>query len=665
MAIKANYEFLFVGKDDNSFLETYYYDLFEEKGEQSGQLFITLEVQNNPVDAEEIGSAIFETMQKEFFEDLERDPYDRFETALKSVNAVLNQFREQKTSGYIGNLNVVVTAIVDGKMYLTQTGDSEMYLIRKRYVSVVSDGLNDESNNDIFNNIASGEIEEGDAVLIASARLLRYVSKTDLAKCTSKLDVAEVLESVKDAISTEMLGRVALTGIVFGAAAATEIREMVEGETTSILAEDEEGNVKMERETVSMAGKFFTALKGLKKGKSEVFQGEGTSMWSDVSSFVGRFFRGIFSKGFSRDKILASLVIVIIVLFSGIWMAKSNLQAREELKKLDDTLVSVQEMLAEAETKSAYDKDAAKEILDKAYTDTITVYNSGYYRDKAILKLGDIDMMRDKLDNVIRIADPKVVLDLSSKRADVNALGFAEVSNRTFAFEYNALYELVLDQIQDPLTIDNEETVIAATGFDDRGSIVFLTESGKLIEYKDGTMSFMDTDDGQFRKAVAVEDWSNRVYLLDPAGNQIWRYTYKGTREKFGEAEAYLSGEDLDLSNAQDIAIDSSVYVLMKNGDVKKFYGGTETEFYINDAPFNAFKNPTKIYTNEKLDEVYILDSEDARVLVFRKDSQTGNINYTTQYLLDGAGDLRDLYVDPDNKKLYVISESKVFEVDM
>ena len=60
------------------------------------------------------------------------------------------------------------------------------------------------------------------------------------------------------------------------------------------------------------------------------------------------------------------------------------------------------------------------------------------------------------------------------------------------------MYEIVLDQIQDPLTIDDEESVIAATGFEDRNSLVFLTKSGNLIEYKDGTMSFMDTDDGAF-----------------------------------------------------------------------------------------------------------------------------------------------------------------------
>jgi len=123
MALKANYEFLFVGRDDNSFLENYSYDLFQEHGDKSGQIFINLEVQNNQVDAEEIGRIIFETMQSRFFEDVERDPYERFEVALRATNDALNGLRKEKSSGYIGNLNIVIAAILGDVLYLTQSGD--------------------------------------------------------------------------------------------------------------------------------------------------------------------------------------------------------------------------------------------------------------------------------------------------------------------------------------------------------------------------------------------------------------------------------------------------------------------------------------------------------------------------------------------------------------
>ncbi|MBI4231689.1 hypothetical protein HY605_00535 [Candidatus Peregrinibacteria bacterium] len=657
MVLKAAYEFLFVGKDENSYLESYVYDLFQEHGDKSGQVFINLEVQNNPVDAEEIGNVIYETMQKVFFEDVGRDPYERFEIALKSVNNILAEFKGQKVSGYIGNLNIVIAAIVGDQLFLTQTGDAEAYLIRKRYVSIVSEGLSDDSeDSDVFASIASGQIEAGDFVLFSSTRLIRYISKTDLASCVNKKSVVESLDEVKDIISTEILGKVALTGILFNVGDRDDveaIEEEVDNATRSILESGASGT-SASRESV--VGKFLSKVKGYRSERTQVYKGAGA-----FTSMISRLWRGLFSKGFGKDKVLALLVIVIAVLLLGVWYANSQNAENAELERLDGILKNVQERIAEAETKMAYDKETAREILDKAYLDAQSVLDSDY-REKAGLYLLQIEEARDKLDEVERVTDPKVLVDLSQKRSDINALGFALVADRVFVYEYNALYEIVVDQVQDPLTIDAEEQVIAATGFDDRKSVVFLTKSGKLIEFKDGTMSFMDSDDGAFHKGTQLTDWSNRIYLLDPASNQVWRYTFQGSRGKFSAAEAYIA-DDTDVSGASDLAIDANVYVLNKNGDIYKFYAGNKQEFYINNAPSSMFKDPVVIYTDETLNEVYVLDGTASRVLVFLKDNKTGNLNYKSQYLFDNVSELRDLYVDATTKKMYVLTESKVLEL--
>lgn len=669
MALKASYEFLFFGKDDNSFLENYYYDLFQDYGEKSGQMFINLEVQNNPVDAEEIGNVIFETMQKVFFEDIEKDSYERFEIALKAVNKVLSEFKAQKFSGYIGNINVVIAVIVGNVLYLTQSGDAEAYLIRKRYLSIISEGLNDEAekSEDVFLSIASGTIEEGDFILFSSTRLLRYISKNDLTKAVNRRSVTKSLEAFKDAVSTEILGRVGLTGILFETATQGEI-DQISAETdnaTESLLESNRGETMAYRD--SIVGKFFTSLRRYKKGKSmEVFRGRKTGFKSTFANWFKSFWDGLFEKGFGKNKVLALLVLVILVLTFGIWIAKSNSAERAEIEKLDKVLQNVQSEIAEAETKSSYNKDAAKTILDKAYTDAMTVLNSGYYREKAKLYLMQIENTRDVLDNVKRVVSPKLVADLSKKRSDVNALGLVEVSGKTYVYEYNALYEIVLDQVQDPMTIDDKEVVVAATSFSDRGSIVFMTKSGKLIEYRSGTVSYMDTDEGAFRKGIALKDWSNRIYILDALEKQIWKYAYKGTREKFDVSEAYFAADNkVDVSKTVDFAIDSNLYLLQENGDIFKFYGGKKAEFTVMDTPLNKPKDPSKIYTNDKLDYVYVLDSKSARILVYVKDLKTGNLKYQTQYLIEGVGEIRDLYVSAEDQKMYVLTSTKLFEVPL
>lgn len=666
MSLKANYEFLFVGKDENSFLENYVYDLFQDHGDKSGQVFVNVEIQNNPLDSEEIANVMFDTMQKVFFEEVAKDPYERFEIALKAVNGILNEFKAQKVSGYIGNMNVVIAAIVGDELFLTQTGDAEAYLIRKRYVSVVTDGLADEKahDDDIFTSIASGKIEPGDFVLFSTTRLLRYIGKTDLAQSVNKKSITESLAEIKDAVSTEILGRVVLVGILLDKATVAEEAMLADMEDTATVAslEAEHASISARKETLT--GKFFTAMKSRKKDRTEVFKGRGNSVFSSIAAMGSKFFSGLFSKGFGKDKILSLLVIVIVVLLTGVFIATDRQAEQEEIERLDTILAGVQDKLAQADAKAAYDKDTAKDLLDQAYVDAKSVFDSKYYRQKASLFMVEIEEAKDKLDNVQRIENPNVLADLSEKRSDVSALGFANVGDRVFVYEYNALYEVVLDQVQDPLTIDDEEVIVAATGFEDRGSVVFLTKSGKMIEYREGTVSFMDSDEGAFRKGVALADWSNRIYLLDNEGNQIWKYTYKGSRDAFGEAEGYKS-DDTDLSNAVDFAIDANVYTLDTSGDILKFYAGSKQTFFINNAPFNMFKDPTRIVTDEKMDEIYVLDSQEARVLVFRKDPKTGNVDYVTQYLFDGVGEVRDIYVNVEENKLYALSDSKIYELEL
>lgn len=652
MALKLDYEILFVGRDENSFLENYSCDFTQEYGSKSGQIFANIEIQNNPVDAEIIGVKIFNAMQDVYFENVDMDPYHRFEATLKAINSILSHEKSKKESGYIGGLNMMISAIHNGILYLAQTGEAEAYLIRKRYVSIVSEGLTEEGENgDVFVNIATGTIEENDFVLFSSTRLLRYISKADLAGSIRRGGVAETLMEIKDVISSEMLGRVGLTGITFLSEEEMEIDEnMAHSEIMLETREDilNESKVEEELEYSKSKNKFKKKINLAKLGK--------------VKEKIGGIVSG---KGESKQKVLMGLVGVIVILIVGILFVNSNNVEKSKLENLDKVLVSVQNKITEAETKMSVDKEAAIAILDKAYSDSLEVLNSGYYRDKANLLLVQIEESRDKLDNVNRISNAAVLVNLKNKDANINPVGFVEVDSKVYVYTDHSIFEIVLDQVQDEMPIDSEETIIAATGFDDRDSIVFLTKSGKLLEYREGTISFMDTVDGTFRKAVALDDWSNRIYMLDDETGQIWKYAYKGTKDQFDAAEEYVGGGDPALIGAKDLAIDSSVYVLGADSTLLKYYGGDNEELVIANAPFNNFDNAMNVYTSDKIDQVLVVDADNSKVFVFEKDLSTGRLDYIAQYLFDDVDSIRDVYMEAGSGKLNVLTGSEVLQIQI
>ncbi len=665
MLLRTQYEFLFVGRDEGSFVENYAYDLGEGT-DNSGKIFINLEIQNNPAEAESIGETVFDTMRKTFFSDLEKEPYLRFEDAVKTVNKALAVLREEKVSKFIGNLNVIIAAIVGNDLFVTQCGDAEAYLLRRRLLSNISEGLGEDNSDDIFNNIASGTLEVGDVVLLSSTRLLRYVGKSDMAKLFGTNNLVASLGELKDFLSSEVLGRIGMIGVAVQESMPSLnqqekgriISHLQKEEISSIPEQSEEPAGKPDVKLKNMMAEMNKKVRELKARVMKVAAARGRAERHASGRVSGGGAAALPMSGWSKEKILAAIFVMVVVLTLGIMWLKNRAAEQQMITKYTTTLNEVREEIGSAETTGQYNKEQAGQMLTHAREKAIEVLNSGYNRAKANEMLALIDTMRDKLDGVVR-PQAKVLVDLSLKRQNVSAMGLLGMKEKLFAYEYNALYPILLDKVQDPITIDENETVLSGSVYDDKGSLLFYTKSGKLIEYADNRISFVDSADGVFKKGVAIQAYNNKFYILDSANNQIWRYTRR--RDKFDKAEAW--NVNADVKNGVSLAIDGNIYVLNKDGGMTKIFNGSKEEFPIKKQPINPLTAPSKIYTELDMSQVYVLEPSTSRVLVFMKDDRTGGLNYTNQYLFEELKDIRDIYVDKDTNKLYLLDASKVYEV--
>src|SRR3989338_600105 len=236
MALNYESEFIFIGRGDESFLENYSYELSDDPEGAVGKLFMALEILNNQSEAEDIGEAIFSNLKNKFYEDSDIEPYQRFEEALKIANATINTLKEEKVSRFIGNLNVVAGAIIGDTLYVSTAGDAEAYLVRKRFVSVISEGFADDKGKETFVNIANGSIEPGDSVIFSSSRLLRYITKGELGRLFSSVGpnrIGSALIDLQDFIMAEILGRSAVIGVYAGAG-KENFEEEQEGKSFSL-----------------------------------------------------------------------------------------------------------------------------------------------------------------------------------------------------------------------------------------------------------------------------------------------------------------------------------------------------------------------------------------------------------------------------------------------
>lgn len=655
MALVEHSEQLLLGKSEEgyAFSETYHFPGADSK--TAGTIFFAMEMPNNPVLGEEIGQAILQCLKENFYDDISKDPYLRFEEVLKKVNALVLQKEKEKQFKFGSNLSVACGIVARDNLYLSQAGDAEVYLVRGKYVSVISEGLAEEDvSNELFSNIASGTLEDKDVVIFSSTKLFRYLTEIDLAKIFSNYNLPEALRELQGVLKREILNPTTVLGV--------DIKQVdpvtEELPAASVMSSKNIMNAWQKVRKVTSDHKEFFQKRVMPSLKS-------LRSWKSVKSLPRVDRKALKNSVFQKRKIfLAGILLLVGVLGFGVYQMKVRGLEIKKINQFEADLLRVRDNLDMAKTKANYDKEKAGQLLKIADESARKVFISGYLKKEANLALEQINLQKDNLDNIRRVAskERRNIADLAKKRSNVNAMGVMPYKDRLAVFEYNALYEVVLDTVTDPLTIDSEEHVIRGRYFEDQGGLVFLTRSGKLIEYKDGLFNFMDTEDKAWHTGTDLAVYSDKVYILDAQNNVIWKYRRK--RDNYSVPDKYLS--DVDLTGAVSMAIDGSVYLLKSNGVIEKYYVGKKRDLRIDNAPIVAPQNPRVIYTEKEMDQIYVLDATLKRVLIYYKSPTSDTLTYNMQLVFeDLQEEFKDIYVDKKAQRLYLLTSSALYEVEL
>lgn len=185
------------------------------------------------------------------------------------------------------------------------------------------------------------------------------------------------------------------------------------------------------------------------------------------------------------------------------------------------------------------------------------------------------------------------------------------------------------------------------------GDLVFLDSEGyKVYEKPAGgegsiTESYPGTNIGPSAPYLA--------FLYSVNEDQIIKY------ELVEEGlESSTWAQDSEITGAKDIAVDGSIYIL-KDTSLLKFFSGTKEDFSITGLD-KGLSGATKVIKTTSLTNVYLADSGNNRVLVLDEDG-----NLLKQYLTsdDKFNDVKSISVSPDENFLYILSGSRVYQIEL
>ena len=190
-------------------------------------------------------------------------------------------------------------------------------------------------------------------------------------------------------------------------------------------------------------------------------------------------------------------------------------------------------------------------------------------------------------------------------------------------------------------------------------AFVFSKDKGILkidiTNQKISTAAKKDSDLGEIKD---IYGFGGNIYLLELEGNMIWKYT--ATSSGYSDKREYLSKEvKADFSSAIRMQIESSIYILKKDGEMLRFTRGDKDNFSYGGLD-KGVKDPKSFFVSSDTDNLYILDSGNSRLLILTK---TGS--YKGQITGNGFAQASDLVVDEKEKKVYLLDGSKIFAVDL
>jgi len=252
-------------------------------------------------------------------------------------------------------------------------------------------------------------------------------------------------------------------------------------------------------------------------------------------------------------------------------------------------------------------------------------------------------------------------VDLKTKKPDAKAIGLVSLSDNLYAFGYNTLFEVILDQVMDPRTIDDTEIVIHAAAMEDQKVIAFLTQSGRVMEYDEKSQfHFANTEDTKWKGGVDIAAYGKNIYILSPDNNQIYKYSRLGS--KYSAATEYNS--DATLKDAISLSVEGDIYVLKKGGSITRIYKSKTQPFKIEDLAVEL-TDATRIFTSPELSNIYLLDPKNKRVVMITKPDSYGTSKYYGQVVFDKLSDVQDFYVEKGEKKLYLMTSQEIYRTDI
>ncbi len=332
------------------------------------------------------------------------------------------------------------------------------------------------------------------------------------------------------------------------------------------------------------------------------------------------------------------LVLLIVSVTFGVRQKNNRDFEKQSLIKLDEAISNYESAIT-----GVVDKNSARELFISSKNITDELKKAGFKNEKLDELAKNISDKEAEIVGEVKV-EVKEFLDLTLQTSGFN--GSQMVSSGEDIFIFDSDNKNIIN-----VGIKTKRAKIAANKEE-------IGDTKKIASYE-GTL-FLDKLDGVYEidENSLFYVYAGNIYIIDKSNNQIFRQS--GSGKTFGQKTEWLApGVEVDFSKIKDVSIDGSIWLLSSSGKVSKFTLGNPQTVSLSGIS-EQFINPTAIYTNEKLKNVYILEKEKGRVVAIDKSGE-----FKLQYLNDEIKNATDIVVSEEEGKIILLTGPKLMYIEL
>ena len=596
-----------------------------EKFKARGRLIavIAVPLQENGLDAISQGREVLTRLHEEYFGNLDKSAFDALKT---SVDKVFNEFKET-----LGGIEISAVTIIKDVVYSAAVGGAQMSLIRDNMFARI---LLSKDNTSVS---ASGFPKEDDILILGTEQFFKSFDAESIKSTLEKRDLLEAQDTFASAkLSEDEKGMLGAAIIYFGG------REL----PTQLVHKKEEVPVEKEKPIK----KIMESLKKITNKVGSTFSKPAPRKRIFVKKRMADLETVEAKKTYLSVGIILIFVLIISVGF-GIKQKKEN----EARKLYEDKLLLAIHNYDEATNLSSISRERSRELISQSREIVDALTDQGVKDDR----LEELKMKMDKAKEDILgeyKVEPQLFIDLS-----LLSSGF-EIGRLAASSETIAVLSKSKDKVA-TVSVSNKKANIVS-GPDD------LKEIEDIAVYTDRIFALKGDgiyELGPKTEKVIEKDWNDgliyayagNIYILNKEKNQIYRFP--GTGTSFSSKQEWLVSEaKLDFSDVQNWVIDGNVWISYKDGTFSKLSQGSPQQF-IPKGVYPSITNPSFIYTNEELENIYILEKDKNRIVVLKKNGE-----YHSQYISDKLKDADFVLASEKDKEIiFSGAEGRLYFIEL